>query len=79
MTNDERKAHDQRLVHDSIQRLMEHFDTVQIFVTRHMPAEMDGTVSYNDGSGHWLARRGQVNDWVLQCDERVRLNVDPEK
>lgn len=72
MTSDEQKAFDRELVTKHIRALMEHFDTVQIFVSRHMPAEEDGTITLADGGGHWLARRGQVRDWQLGCDEVVR-------
>lgn len=63
---------DKKLVNAHVEQLMEHFDTVQIFVTRHMPAEADGTVSASLGAGNWLARRGQIRDWQLESDERIR-------
>lgn len=53
---------------DRINRAMndlgEHFDTVQIFCTRHEPAIQGGTVSANAGTGHWFARFGQIQLWV---------------
>lgn len=42
--------------------LAEHFDAVQIFTSRLLP---DGTTEgYSRGSGNWMARYGQVEQWV---------------
>lgn len=53
--------------------LGEHFDAVQIFCSRHEAGTLDGTISVNLGSGNWYARFGQVVDWTIKNDERVRL------
>ena len=50
--------------------LMEHFDTVQIFATRHVDDDT-GTVSVQWGGGNWFARRGQIGEWVLKQDNNV--------
>lgn len=47
--------------------LGEHFDTVQVFATRHDP-EAGGTVHMNCGVGNWFARRGQVMEWLEMPD-----------
>lgn len=47
-------------------RLSEHFDTVQIFVTRQTS---DGTVNCQWGSGNWFARYGQIKQWLVKEDE----------
>lgn len=63
--------------------LMEHFDTVQIFVTRHEQAALDGTVNVAYGAGNWFARRGQVGHWCMKQDEfdkeRARIEVREEE
>ena len=64
---------DMALVQQHVDQLMDHFDSVQVFVTRHMPAEHDGTVSINLGAGNWFTRRGQTREWVLVEDERARM------
>lgn len=46
-------------------RLMEHFDTVHIFVTRHV-SDDEGTTAASWGGGNWYARRGQIGDWILK-------------
>jgi hypothetical protein len=63
------KEEDVARLKSHVQALIEHFDTVQIFCSRHMPAEANGTVSLSEGAGNWLARRGHVHDWTLYCDE----------
>lgn len=68
-------AEDIERVQAHVNALIEHFDTVQIFVTRHMPAEADGTISINDGKGNWHARHGQVRDWIVGADEIIRMNA----
>lgn len=57
--------------------LMEHFDTVQVFVTRH-EHEREGTVNANLGEGNWFARYGQVCEWATKQNERTRDNVRRE-
>lgn len=69
--NDQRKR-DMELIDGYIEKLGEHFDTVQIFVTRHMPAEVDGTVTVNRGSGNWCARFGQISEWVIYEEARIK-------
>lgn len=73
MSNEEQKEADKKRVADTVQNLMEHFDTVQIFVTRHMPAEVDGTLCLNRGNGHWCARYGQIREWLVYEDERIKI------
>lgn len=59
---------DRAMVNKHVQALMEHFDTVQIFVTRHMPSELDATRMLSMGAGNWFARSGQVREWVIERD-----------
>jgi hypothetical protein len=66
MTDDEleqTKERDVKLVKTAIGNLMEHFDTVQIFCTRHISPE-HGTLNLKLGAGNWFARFGQVSMWV---------------
>jgi len=68
--NDQRKK-DVELVDAFVEKLGEHFDCVQIFCSRHMPAELDGTITINRGAGNWCARFGQVREWVVYQDARI--------
>lgn len=51
--------------------LSEHFDTVQVFCTRHRDDDV-GTFSMQKGSGNWYARYGQVCEWITKHDEDAR-------
>ena len=50
--------------------MAEHFDTVQIFATRH--EQNAGTVHCAWGSGNFYARAGQVAAWLAKQDEDER-------
>jgi hypothetical protein len=51
----------------------EHFETVQIFVTRFDP-EL-GTSNASFGSGNWFARRGRIQDWLVKKNEQTCVDV----
>ena len=59
---------DLKLVEDAANALGEHFETVQIFTTRHESGTLDGTSNVNIGVGNWFARYGQVIDWIKRKD-----------
>lgn len=59
-------------VKKACEALGEHFDTVQIFVTRHEPATEDGTINIAWSEGNWFTRYGQVREWLIKSDERTR-------
>lgn len=68
-------SRDTELVQRAAEQLGEHFDTVQIFVSRHMPAEADGTFTTQWGVGNWFARAGQIAEWVNANEEHTREKV----
>ena len=55
--------------------LIEHFDTVHIFATRHESGELNGTVNVNFGKGNWFGRYGQIKIWMTQEEEESRQQV----
>lgn len=61
-----------QIIEVHVNQLMEHFDTVQIFVTRHEPATLNGTVRADLGGGNWYARYGQAKEWLVIQDERAK-------
>lgn len=65
---------DMELVRKSIDSIAEHFDSVQIFVTRHEQGELDGTVNIQLGTGNWFTRYGQVEAWVVKTRESFRVD-----
>lgn len=57
------------LVDKAVNLLSEHFDTVQIFITK---TESNSTYAGAKGSGNFYARRGQIRDWMIKEDEIVK-------
>lgn len=68
---------DMALIDKAAQDLGEHFDTVQIFVTRYEPETEGGTIHRCTGRGNWFAIRGQIMEWMLKHDEGVRQSAQP--
>jgi hypothetical protein len=62
-----REDEDLRILRNAAARLMEHFDTVHIFATRHIGSD-EGTIAAQHGEGNWYARRGQVGEWLVKQD-----------
>lgn len=73
MSADETK--DTELLKVAVQSLGEHFDSVQIFATRHESGERNGTVCVNQGTGNWYARYGYVKEWITMEEEVTRAKV----
>ena len=59
MNNEEKRY----IIEKYCAQLMEHFDTVQIFVTEYR-GEMGNTLGLEVGAGNWFARLGQVGSWM---------------
>ena len=72
------KDQDMSTVQKHLQALSEHFDTVQIFCTRHEAGEHDGTIDVQVGAGNWFARYGHVKHWLVTQEERDRQRVRRE-
>jgi len=62
---------DQKTVDDLREKLLEHFDSVRIFVTRH-DGETATTQSYESGGGNFYAQLGQVREWLGIQDQYQR-------
>lgn len=75
MSEDPKRDADVKLVSDICDQLIEHFDTVQIFCTRHESGERDGTTHISRGNGNWFARYGQIKDWVTTEEQLSREKV----
>jgi hypothetical protein len=61
---------DVALVMAAINSLSEHFDSVQIFITRH---EDQKTTNINAGVGNPFTRQGQIREWLIKVDEQARI------
>ena len=68
----EQSSEDIRILTSHVNSLMEHFDTVEILVTRNAEAKLSGTVYLNRGAGNWFARYGQMREWVTCEEEHMR-------
>lgn len=69
MPND-KTDRDIQMIQMAVDRLGEHFDSVQIFCTRHEGAS--GTTRMAVGGGNWFARYGQIIYWLHQQQEDAR-------
>ena len=73
----ERRAECERLLKQHVGQLLEHFDSVRIFVTHQIPTDNGPqTVGANDGGGNWYASLGLVKEWVEQQDHRARVYIE---
>lgn len=68
---------EQEIVGRRVAELMEHFDAVQIFVTRY-DAEREATRSVRLGDGNYFARYGMVREWVMQQEQDMRTGAADE-
>lgn len=62
---------DLKRVQEAVNLLGEHFETIQIFVTKDSD-DNDGTVRINLGKGNWYARYGQVCYWLEMQKQEAR-------
>ena len=69
-TEDQAKA-DTELLERHVNQLAGHFDTVQILVTRVETSE-DKTRGLTRGGGNWFARYGQMREWMLAEEARMK-------
>lgn len=70
MENPTQREVDLKRLQDACHQLGEHFDTVQIFVTRYEPGEKH-TVNAHYGIGNWLARYGQMREFLMGKDAQT--------
>lgn len=53
---------------------MEHADSVRIFITTHT-GEKSETSTYTTGLGNFQAQYGQIREWLIRQDERVKIHA----
>lgn len=71
----EEESPDLQIVKRHVAELGEHFDTVQVFVTRLKDEGERGTINVHYGSGDWFARFGFVTYWKLKQEEIGRIEA----
>lgn len=68
-----------KLVDGAKNKLMEHFDTVRIFVTKH-DGPTDKTACYTVGGGNIFAQQGLTHDWLARTECSAALGGEiPEE
>ena len=77
-SEDDRRADTEKRVDQALDRLIEHFDTVQIIVTQVDPVD-GGTVYCSRGKGNWYARVGAARRFVRLDDESDRIDERRER
>ncbi len=64
-----------KLVDDFNAKMLEHFDSVRIFVTLHNGGEEE-TQAYETGGGNFYAQLGQVKEWICIQDQFQKNYAD---
>lgn len=54
----------------------EHVTSARVFIT--YPIGDGNSASLSLGVGEYNAQRGQIHEWCIKCDERVRSSVRKE-
>ena len=67
---DEQRDKKMELLKNQCRVLLQSFDTVQIFCTKHEAGDDPQTFEYNTGDGNFMARYGQIRAWLLHEDAR---------
>jgi hypothetical protein len=70
------KNKDMELLINHCSHLAEHFETVQIFVTR--THEDGGTINAQYGEGNWFSRFGQIKMWLKRESYRIKMELKKE-
>ncbi len=60
-----------KMIDKHVNELAEHFDGVHIFVNRN-EGHADQSRGINRGAGNWFARYGQIREWVVYEEQRIR-------
>jgi hypothetical protein len=68
----------EKIVQHHAEQLIEHVDSVRIFVTYHRGDE-SATASYTFGMGNWHAVAGQVKEWVVRQDAATMWAERPDE
>lgn len=79
MDEKEQEKRDLAIIDAALEKLTEHFDAAHIFVCRHehnpRKGGSDGTLRMAKGAGNWMARYGQIRQWMIGEEEAVRCDM----
>jgi len=65
----------QEMLNEHARQLGEHFDSVQIFASRHESGIHGATLNFAAGEGNFYAAVGQVRLWLVMREEEARVDV----
>lgn len=68
----------ENLAEECAAKLMEHADSVRIFITIHT-GDKSETFGYSTGLGNFQAQYGQIREWMIRQDERVKIHARSEE
>lgn len=74
---EERKRKDIEHLKAATGLLIEHFDSVQIIVTRH-ESDKEGAILGAWGHGNFYSRKGSVRDWLKAQDAAFYYEQNPD-
>lgn len=79
MSTDE-GADDRKFIDAKVAEMMERFDSVMVFATKHEGGDDGLTRGYNRGRGNFFTRYGQIREWLIYEEEatRVKVRANPE-
>lgn len=63
------------MLKQTVQKLMEHFDSIHIFASKQDEAGAGGTLTFQRGAGHWYMRHGQIHEWMITQNELARMKA----
>jgi len=71
------KELDKEFLESMVAKLLENFDSVQIFATSHNGATGE-TLNLTAGGGNYYARLGQIKNWLMKKDQDDKRDSDQE-
>ena len=64
----------QKILRSHVAQLMEHFDSVEVVVTKY-DSENERTYKGNRGGGNWYANYGACKEWVQEQEAKLRRHA----
>lgn len=72
--NEEAREKLSGIIRAHLNQLAEHFENVQIMASN-LEEGGEFTSTYNLGVGNWHARQHQAREWLIYCDEKVKIKA----
>lgn len=59
------------IIKNHVKAMLPYFDTVQVFCTKYHEEETGYTSHFSHGTGNYLARYGQVKEWIVKEEKEM--------